>query len=142
MVASGFCTTWMNTLLGLIFGAVGSPYSAPGTLYFGLCTNVDGAGSITGEPASGSYARKSITNDTNLWNSAANGALDNKAAITFVTATGSWGTLTMFFIANHLTNTGSAIIAYGTLDVSKAITSGDTPSFAAGDLDILLTPTT
>jgi hypothetical protein len=132
----------MNTILGLLFGVVGSPYTAPETLYFGLATGAIAAnGTVTGEPASGSYARKSVTNDTALWNTAANGALDNKIAITFVTATASWGTILNFFIANHLTNTGAAIIAYGTLTVSKAITTGDTASFAIGDLDISLTAT-
>lgn len=33
MVASGFTTLWMNTILGLIFGAAGSPYTAPSNLY-------------------------------------------------------------------------------------------------------------
>ena len=42
----------------------------------------------------------------------------------------------------HLTNTGAAVIAYGALGTSKAITTGDTASFAAGDLDITLTATT
>jgi hypothetical protein len=142
MVASGFCTTWMNTILGLLFGAVGSPYTAPGTLYFGLCTAVAADGTVTGEPATGNYSRKSITNDTSLWNTAANGALDNKAAITFATANGSWGALDTFFIADHATLGGTHIIAYGTLTVEKTITSGDTPSFGAGDLDISLTATT
>jgi hypothetical protein len=132
----------MNTILGLLFGAVGSPYSAPGTLYFGLCTGgVAADGTITGEPSGNNYSRKSITNDTDLWNTAANGALDNKAAITFPEASGSWGTITTVFIANHSSNGGAAVVLYGTLTVEKPITSGDTPSFAAGDLDISLTAT-
>ena len=142
MVASGLCTQWMNTILGLLFGALGSPYSAPGTLYFGLCTGVDGSGTVTGEPTGNNYARKAITNDTALWNSPSGGSLDNKIAITFNTASGSWGTLDTFFIANHLTGTGAAIICYGTLAVEKTITAGDTPSFGAGDLDISLVATT
>jgi len=142
MVASGFCTAWMNIILGLLFGAVGSPYSAPGTLYFGLATAVDGAGTVTGEPSGNNYARKDITNDTALWNTPSSGLVDNKVAITFNTASGAWGTLDTFFIANHATNTGAAIIAYGTLAVEKTISDGDTPSFGAGDLDIQLNPTT
>lgn len=141
MVASGIANDWMDIILGLVFGATGSPYTAPATLYFGLCTAIDADGTVTGEPTGGNYSRKSITNDTSLWNTPSNGAMDNKAAITFATANGSWGTMTNFFIANHSSNTGSAIIAYGTLAVSKAITSGDTPSFAAGDLDIGITAT-
>lgn len=142
MVASGFCEDWMDIILGLIFGCVGSPYTAPATLYFGLATAVSGAGAITGEPSGNNYSRKSITNDTNLWNAPSDGVMDNKAAITFATASGSWGTLDTFFIANHGSNDGAAVIAYGTLAVEKTITSGDTPSFAAGDLDISLTATT
>lgn len=143
MVASGFTTNTMNTILGLLFGAVGSPYTATGTLYFGLATAVGADGSVTGEPTgTGAYVRKSITNDTALWNTAANGALDNKIAITFATATASWGALDTFFIANHGTNTGTAILAYGTLSEEKTIGTGDTASFAAGALDISITPTT
>ncbi len=142
MVASGFCTAWMNTILGLLFGAVGSPYTAPATLYFGLATAVAADGTVTGEPTGNNYARKSITNDTSLWNTAANGALDNKIAITFPQASGLWGTLDTVFIANHGSNDGAAIIAYGTLSVEKTITTNDTPSFAAGDLNISLTATT
>jgi hypothetical protein len=142
MVASGFCTAWMNIILGLIFGCVGSPYTAPATLYFGLATGVAADGTVTGEPSGNNYSRKSITNDTDLWNTAADGALDNKAAITFPEASGLWGTLDTVFIANHGTNGGAAIIAYGTLSVEKTITSGDTPSFAAGALDISIAATT
>lgn len=141
MVASGLCTAWMNSILGELFGA--SALSAPGTLYFGLCGGVDAAGAVTTEASGGSYERKSITNDTALWNTPSGGAVDNKAAITFVTATGSWGgSMTTFFIANHGTNVDGAIICYGTLSTAKTITAGDTPSFAAGALDISFTATT
>lgn len=141
MVASGLCTTWMNSILGELFG--GTALAAPATLYFGLCTSVAADGTVTGECSGGDYARKSITNDTSLWNTPADGAVDNKAAITFITATGSWGgEVDTFFIADHLTLGSTHIIAYGTLSVAKTITSGDTPSFAAGALDISFTATT
>ena len=140
MVASGLCTAWANSVLGELFGA--TALSAPATLYFGLCTSVAADGTVTGEPASGSYARKQITNDTSLWNTPADGTVDNKAAITFVEATGSWGALDTFFIADHATLGSTHIIAYGTLSVEKTITEGDTAQFAAGALDISLTATT
>ena len=142
MVASGFCTTWSNAILGELFGA--TALSAPVTLYFGLCTAVAADGTITGEPTIGenNYSRKSITNDTSLWNTPADGAVDNKAVITFATASGSWGTLDTFFISDSATLGSTHTIAYGTLTVEKTITDGDTPSFAAGALDISLTATT
>lgn len=137
-MASGFCTAWMNLILDEIFGAV--DITKPGTLYFGLCTGgVSAAGVVTGEPSGNGYARKDITNDKNLWTDAAAGALENEVAITFAQASGSWGTVAYFFIANHLTDTGSAIIAYGELTTPKAIDNGDTAQFAIGDLDISLT---
>jgi hypothetical protein len=140
MVASGLTTTWMNSILGELFGGVA--LAAPATLYFGLATAVAANGTITGEPSGGSYARKSQANDATLWNTPSGGAVDNKIAITFATATGAWGTLDTFFIATAATGGAAVVVAYGTLTVEKTITSGDTPSFAAGALDISLTATT
>ncbi len=58
-----------------------------------------------------------------------------------MTATGSWGALDTFFISDSATLGTTHTIAYGTLTVEKTITEGDTASFAAGALDISLTPT-
>jgi hypothetical protein len=143
MVASGFCTTWMNTVLGLLFGAVGSPYTAPATLYFGLCTSVAADGTITSEATGGNYARKSMTNDTNTWNTAGSGSVTNKAAITFATANGSWGgSKASFFISDNSSLGTTHTIAYGTLTVAKDITSGDVANFAASSITISFTATT
>ena len=80
-MASGFTTEWMNDILGELFGGVA--LAAPGTLYFGLCTGVTAGGTITGEPSGNGYSRKSITNDSALWNTPGSGLVDNKVAITF-----------------------------------------------------------
>lgn len=141
MVASGLCTAWMNTILGLIFGAAGSPYTAPSNLYIGLATAVAADGTVTGEPSGNNYARVTVGNSSTNWNTASGGVVDNKTAITFPQASGSWGTLDTFFIANHPTNDGSAVICYGTLSEEKSIGTNDTPSFAAGALDISFTAT-
>lgn len=140
MVASGICETWRHDILEELFGGVA--LGAPATCYFGLCTGVTSGGVITGEPSGSNYARKDITNDSSLWNAASSGCVDNKIAITFNQATGSWGTLTHFFIANASSGDGAAVIAYGQLDTAKAIDNGDTPSFAAGALDIYLNEST
>jgi hypothetical protein len=143
---SGITAAFMTLILEFLFGAQGSPWSAASDLYFGLCTACDNAGNVTGEPEIGTYgyARATDGNDTDLWNEAGvsgNGiGLDNKAAITFPQCAGTqWGALDTFFIANHASNTGAAILAWGPLAVEKTITPGDTASFAAGDLDIGLT---
>lgn len=91
-------------------------------------------GSGMAEPGAGSYARKSTA--AGDWNSASGGAIDNANDITFVEATASWGTITHFALFDALT-VGN-MLAHGTLGTPKAIGSGDTAKFAAGDLDITL----
>lgn len=133
----------MNTVLGLLFGAVGSAYSAPATVWIAICTSVAATGVITGEASGGSYARKSMTNDTTTWNTAAAGAVTNKAVITFVTADGSWGgSKACFAVTDHATLDTAHTMGYGTLAVAKDVTAGDTCSFAAGALSISFTATT
>lgn len=143
---SGFCAAWMTLILEFLFGAQGSPWTTLTDIYVGLCTACDNAGTVTGEPTIGlyGYARATDGNDTVLWNEAGaitNGiGIDNKIAITFPQCTGTqWGPLDTFFIANHASNTGAAVVAWGPLAVEKTITPGDTASFAAGALDIGLT---
>lgn len=124
-----------DEILDHIFG-VGS-WSAPGTIYVGLSTTTisDAGGNIT-EPSGNGYARVSKTNDGTTWNTSSGGTVTNKIAITFPEATGSWGTVTDFFISDN--NTGGNILVYGALTASKAIGTGDTASFAIGDLSISL----
>lgn len=107
-------------------------YTAATTLYVGLSTaTIDDAttgGSVT--ECTFSYARVAC----NTWDAAASRATENTAAIAFPEATGSWGTQTDWFVADHLT-TGN-VIAYGTFSTGKAVASGDNASIAAGGIDI------
>jgi len=124
-----------NELLDHVFGA--SAYTAPGTLYVGLSTTdpTDPGTGIT-EPAGGSYARVAVTNNLTNWPAAVGGAKANGTAITFPTATGSWGTVGWFFLADAAT--AGNVLGHAALTASKTIDSGDTASFAIGDLDITL----
>ena len=103
--------------------------------YIALCT-VAVTDSMTGstitEPSSPSYARVKWQ----TWDKAASGATENTGAITFAQATASWGTILDFAIVDA--STAGNLLAYGDLTVSKSVTSGDTPKFATGDLDITL----
>lgn len=115
----------------------GGDYSRPATVYLGLWTaelTDASTGSTAGECSGGSYARVAVTNNGTNWPAASGGAKSNGAAITFPQATGSWGTATYFAILDA--DTAGNILYWGQLGTSKAITSGDTPSFAIGDLDI------
>lgn len=104
------------------------------TVWVGLSTAdpLDDA-SGNAEPAS-NYARKSTAGAD--WNPASGGAIDNANPLSFVQATGAWGTLTHF----SLWDAASAgnMLAHGALAASKVIGNGDTGTFAAGDIDITL----
>jgi hypothetical protein len=106
--------------------------SVPTNLYVGLSTaTIDDTttGSTVTEPGD-TYAR--VVH--NSWDTAATRKTSNTGTVTFATATGSWGTITDWFIADAATL--GNIIAYGTLAVSKAVASGNTPSFADDELDV------
>ena len=111
-------------------------YTAATTLYVGLSTGTIADATTGGdvvEPAAMGYARVAC----NTWDTAATRATENTGVITFAEASGDWGTITDFFIADHLT-TGN-IIAYGTFSAGKAVATGDNPSIAAGGIDISVT---
>jgi len=108
--------------------------TAPTSLYIGLSTaTIDDTttGSTVTEPGD-TYARVETTSGD--WDAAASRATSNANTETFPQASGSWGTITDWFIADA--SSGGNIIAYGTLGTSKAVVAGNTPSFAAGELDV------
>lgn len=109
-------------------------YTQP-TIYIALSTAdpTDDASGLA-EPSGGSYARKSTAAAD--WNSASSGSIDNANAISFVEATGDWGTITHF--ALYDASTGGNMLAHGSLGTSKAVSSGDTAKFDAGDLTVTL----
>lgn len=124
-----------NKVLDHVWG--NTAYSAPATLYVGLSTSTptDAGGNIT-EPSGGNYSRVAVTNNTTNWPNASGGAKSNGTAITFPTASASWGTVTYAIIMDLAS--GGNMLAYGQLTTSKTIDAGDTTSFPIGDLDITL----
>lgn len=111
---------------------VGS-YTVPTNVCCALSTaNPGDSGGSIAEPSGGSYAR--VTNNT--WDVAASGATANTGAITFTTATGSWGTITHTALFDA--TSGGNMLFYGALTASKAVASGDTIAFAAGAFDITM----
>lgn len=108
--------------------------------YVGLATAVSDAeaGTLTEVTNSNAYARVQIST-TQMENTATNGVIANDAAITFPTATGSWGTVTHAFIADSGTHGGGNILSVKALDASKAVGNGDTFEFATGDYTITVT---
>lgn len=133
-----------NGLLSLIFenanyanvgdatGLRGS--STAGVFYISLHTATpDETGNQTSsEAAYTSYARVSVARSTAGW-SVASGVADNDSAITFPACTGSSSTVTHCGIGSDTSGTGNLFL-YGTASLS--VSTGITPSFAAGALDI------
>lgn len=124
---------WLDHILKV------ASYTRETTLYVGLSTAdpLDDASGIS-EPAGGAYARLALT-DAN-WTAAAARATNYNALLTFVQATGAWGTITHWFICTHLSNTtwgtNVELIAHGSLTTPKSVVSGNTPSIAAGEIEI------
>lgn len=124
-----------NLILNSIFG--GTVLTPSTTLYFGLSTTSvqeDGTG-IT-EPSGNGYVRVGVTNNTTLFPITTTSSKTNGTAISFQSATGSWGNIKDFFVSDALN--GGNILCYGTLSTPKDVTSGDILSFGIGHLTITL----
>jgi len=127
-----FADFWENEILDHVMGK--GSYTPP-TSHIGLSTADpldDGSG--LAEPSGNGYAR--ITTAPANWDVAVGGLIDNGVELSFPAATGSWGTVTHVCLFDAAT--AGNLMASGALTVPKAISSGDTPKFAAGDLDVTL----
>jgi hypothetical protein len=109
--------------------------AAPATTYMALFTTAptDDAGTSAVEVSGGSYARIGITSSSG-W-SAISGApsapaqISNSGVVTFVTPTGSWGTVVAIGIYDALT--AGNLLWWNTI-TSQAIGTGIIASFAVG----------
>lgn len=123
-----------NELLDHVFGA--AAYTAPGTLYFAAYTvaPTDAGGGT--EATGGSYARVAVTNNATNFPAASGGAKANGTAITWTTATGSWGGNVVAIGVLDAATAGN-LICWDTI-TSTPIGSGDTLEIATGDFDVTL----
>lgn len=127
-------------ILDLVLGAVA--FSAPGTIYVALSTAAysDAAtGTVMTEVSTSStgYARVAVTNNLTNFPSATgtNPTLkQNGTAITYPTATGSWGTALSFYFVDAIT--AGNVLYGGDLSTSKAIGTGDTATFGANSISV------
>lgn len=107
-----------------------------GSFYISLHTGDPGetGNQTTSEAAYTSYARVAVARSGSGWTISGNNA-SNAAAITFATASGGSETITHFGIGSASSGTGN-LFFYGELDSSIAVSSGITPVFAIGELDV------
>tara|TARA_R110002124_G_scaffold33144_2_gene110423 strand:+ start:913 stop:1302 length:390 start_codon:yes stop_codon:yes gene_type:complete len=127
---AGFSDYLEAKVLNHVFG--GTAYTAPSTLYVGLYTAAPSDSGGGTEVTGGSYARKSMPAMTVSGTTQAT----NGAAVEFVTATGSWGTVTHCGVFDAASS--GNLLGWAALTASKAVASGDVFRFDAGDLDITL----
>lgn len=125
-----FTTTIDQAILDHFFGL--ASWTAPTEWWAGYSTadpGKDGAG--LAEPAGGTgYARVEVT----AWTRASS-EVDNDDVIEFPGATSSQGTITYACLFDA--ETGDLIWS-AALSASKAITTGDTPRFSAGEFNITM----
>lgn len=110
-------------------------YTAP-TPYLALFTvaPTDAGGGT--EVSGGSYARVAIASNLAAATGTAPTLVTNSSQIAFATASASWGTVVAFGVMDALT-VGN-MLWWGDLTASKAVGSGDTLVFNAGELDFTL----
>lgn len=133
--SNGMTDYLANEMLDHTFDAClgGAADFAQPTIYLGLGTVAftDG-GAFTNEVANtGAYARKVHS----AWTIATNTA-ENNGAITFTTATGSWGTVSDWFLADNSAHATGNMLLYGTWNSSSAIVADDQVNVPTGSLDI------
>ena len=122
-----------NKVLELVHGK--TAFTLP-TAYMALSmTTPNGTDGNVTEPVGNSYARVATSGAT--WTSAASGAIDSAASITWPTATGSWGTVT--HVCAYDASSGGNLLWWDDLATSQAIASGVTFSIPAGSADFSLT---
>jgi hypothetical protein len=100
------------------------------TAYVALFTVAPGESGGGTEVTGGSYARKATAGAD--WNASSGGSISNATALSFATATASWGTVVAFALFDAVT-AGNMLI-FGSLTTSKPIGSGDTATFPIGSI--------
>jgi hypothetical protein len=106
-------------------------YTSPSTVYVGLYTTDPGEGNTGTEVSGGSYARVAVT-----FSAPSNGVSTNTGAVTFPTATNTWGTITHIGILDALTS--GNLLYYTALDSTRSILSGDIFTISIGNLSVTL----
>lgn len=122
-----------NGLLNMVLGS--AAFTIPGTTYWAAYTTAPvGTGSTGGgtEVTGGSYARVAVVNNTANYPASTAATKTNGSAITWPTATGTWGSLVAVGVFDAASN-GNYLIGW-TLPTAVLVTSGDTFQVAASQL--------
>lgn len=132
-----------NLLRGTVVSAI--------TPYMGLSlADPEEDGSALSEPSGSGYSRVNLLDSDGFLGGgggavsaflsssidSATGTVTNDNQIAFPEASGSWGTITHWFIANDQTATGVAILASGTLATPRTVAIGERLVFPVGSISL------
>jgi hypothetical protein len=139
---AGFVDVCVHLLLNRMFR--NQAYTKPAT-YIGLATATIADTAATEanvtEVSGGSYVRKLVNiagGAAPKWTTASGGALDNADAITFVTPTAGWGTITSCFIIDSASGAGNIIGYDNSSIVDQTVNASDTVQFDIGAFDVAI----
>lgn len=134
-MATGFGVYYIQKLLNLQFGGTAYPFLG---VDLALTTTSGSATALGTEVSGGSYTRLSVPASTTTFPaiSGATTAINNNVTLTFVTSTGSWGTVTTVFVVEHAL---SNIIYFGDLVASQTVGTNNVFQFLANNFTVTLT---
>lgn len=121
-----------DKLLDFVFNNVN--YVRPTTIYIALFTAAPSDAGGGTEVSGSNYARVGVSGGFPTTGTATRAS--NSSAITFPSATGSWGTITHVGIFDA--SSGGNLLAWGALSASKTIGATDQFTFAVDALGITL----
>ena len=125
-----------NTNLASIGDSTGLRGSATaGNFFIALYTAAPSDSAQGTETVYTNYARVAVARNSGGWTISGNNA-SNTAAITFAQCGATGATLVAFSINKGDVETTDDAIYWGDLTSNLAVSSGITPEFAAGDLDV------
>jgi len=125
-----------NKILDYNFGSVA--YSVPPSFFLGLSTTtINAGGSTATEPVGSSYSRVEIANDKSNWAYASSGCLLNSTSVSFIEASGSWGTVTYAGLWDAPTS--GSIWFYQALPTAKIVQANTVVTFSASSIAMSLT---
>lgn len=137
-MASGFANASANTFLNQVLRSASA--LAPASIAIALATSAPtdaSTGASFNEVAnSNNYARVSVNPGTGNWNAGSGGLATNINAITFPTASGSWGTVTHIVILDTATYGSGAILWWGAATTSFAVAASTTYTIPATSLSV------
>lgn len=131
--AGGMTNSAVHSILDFLFR--NQAYSQPAT-YMGLVTTTSSDTAAGTEVSGGSYARVLVNKAggaSPAWSTPSGGVTDNANAVTFTTATASWGTVVGAGVWSA--SSAGTLLWYGNDTADQAVASGDTVQFAAGAID-------